>query len=103
MGKVKELPDGRRMLGGGCESCPVEACATSTYRGSACASQRALYGLGDPLTNGDRIRAMSDAELGSWLCSIMANCDEKCPGRNWCKTGHKGTVAWLKQPVKEET
>lgn len=53
-------------------------------------------------TNGDRIRAMTDEELGNWLCSIMADCDEKCPGRNWCKTGHKGTIAWLKQPVEED-
>lgn len=53
----------------------------------------------EPMTNGDRIRAMSDEELGSWLCSIMADCDEKCPGRNWCKFGHKGTIAWLKEPT----
>lgn len=104
MGKVKELPDGRRMLGGGCESCPVEACATSTYRGSACESQRALYGLGDPLTNADRIRAMADEEFAK-----AASATFRCPPGDYkClqmpePLCYECWLAWLKQPVEEET
>lgn len=79
-----------------CNSCKAELCDMRGALSIKC------YGY-QPKTNGDRIRAMSDEELGYLLCSIMAGCDEKCPGRNWCKFGHMGTIAWLKQPAKEET
>ena len=58
------------MNGSGCKNCPVKPCETINYRGSTCSAQRAKYGLGDPMTNGDRIRAMSDEELAVWMTSI---------------------------------
>ena len=48
---------------------PAYAKCTVTYRGSACAALRGTYGLdNDPeiITNADRIRAMSDEELGKF-------------------------------------
>ena len=51
------------MNGSGCKNCPVSPCLTLYYRGSYCFEQRAKHGLGDPMTNADRIRAMSDEEL----------------------------------------
>lgn len=105
MRKIKERPDGVRILGGGCESCPVEACATAIYRGGACMSQRNLYGVGDPLTNADRIRGMTDEELATFigmrsLCGYIQDCRyELCENRGVCR----GCIEeWLKQPAKEE-
>lgn len=57
------------MKGSGCKDCPVIPCETMNYRGSTCSAQRAKFGLGDPLTNADRIRAMSVDELALFLVS----------------------------------
>lgn len=59
------------------------------------------------ITNGDRIRAMTDAELATW---IMFNADGTC---RFCKPEMRtskrcngcctnGIIAWLKQPVEGE-
>lgn len=99
------------MNGSGCKSCPVNPCETMNYRGSTCSAQRAKYGLGDPMTNADRLRAMSDEEMAKRICEIgfdchlcyeherlsdnpflrHEKCDEKC-------TEH--CLEWLKQPAK---
>ena len=55
------------MNGSGCKNCPVNPCETMNYRGSTCAAQRAKLGLGDPQTNADRFRAMSDEEQQKWV------------------------------------
>lgn len=55
------------MNGSGCKNCPVRPCLTLNYRGSTCAVQREKYGLGDPMTNADKIRDMSDVELTDFL------------------------------------
>lgn len=57
------------MMGSGCTNCPVRPCGTMNYRGSTCTAQRAKYGLGDPLTNAERIRAMNDDELAAFWAS----------------------------------
>ena len=60
-------------------------------------------------TNADRIRAMTDEELAKCVfdfcceppcewCEPTMRTQEKCNGR--CTTG---VLAWLQQPVKEET
>ena len=60
-------------------------------------------------TNADRIRAMTDEELAKCVfdfccelpcewCKPTMRTPEKCNGR--CTTG---VLAWLQQPVKEET
>ena len=74
------------MNGSGCKNCPVNHCETMNYRGSTCAAQRAKFGLGDPKTNADRIRAMSDDELAE-LLNI---------NRGVCFDSIEGALMWLK-------
>ena len=53
------------------------------------------------MTNGDRIRAMSDSELAAFLCNI-SSCDiEKCPAYEHCSYGHTGTRYWIKKEVED--
>lgn len=58
------------MNGIGCKNCPVNSCKTTIYRGSVCAVQRAEYGLGDPITNSERIDSMTIEEKADFLASI---------------------------------
>ena len=101
------------MNGSGCKNCPVKPCETMNYRGSACAAQRAKFGLGDPKTNADRIRDMTDEELArhlhciGWDCHLCAEhrrldnepllrgerCDENC---------FEHCLEWLQQPAEGE-
>lgn len=55
------------MKGSGCKNCPVNPCETMNYRGSTCSAQRARFGLGDPATNADIMRSMTDKELAAFL------------------------------------
>lgn len=93
----------------GCKDCPAYAKCTVTYRGSACAALRGTYGLdNDPeiITNADRIRAMSDEELGKFLCDFRScnssehPCDG-CKAEPHCHTGHNGMIDWLRQSAEE--
>ncbi len=55
-------------------------------------------------TNADKIRSMTDEELGKWICSIMSSdcCQWTCPARHMCGLNDNGLVKWLKQPAEEE-
>lgn len=78
----------------GCKNCPAYAKCTVTYRGSACAALRGTYGLdNDPeiITNGDRIRAMSDEDLAKLFCVY-----------DWRLGEMKECLNWLKQPTEGE-
>lgn len=95
------------MNGSGCKNCPVNPCETMNYRGSTCAAQRAKFGLGDPQTNADRIRAMSDEEIAKIFTSAVA---DGCPPKiDWdCAKDEYGWDAcdacwckWLQQPAEE--
>ena len=57
-----------------------------------------------PMTNSDRVRAMSDEELAEWMCSLMTAecCDQRCPARDICNLGDNGLVKWMKQPAEED-
>ena len=79
------------MNGSGCKNCPVNPCHTLHYRGSYCAEQRAKYGLGDPQTNADKIRAMTDEELAMWMSECNAF-GENAEASQW--------LPWLKQPAE---
>ena len=81
------------MNGSGCKNCPVKPCHTLYYRGSYCAEQRAKHGLGDPQTNADRIRAMTDDELAMWMAECNAY-GERSDASQW--------LPWLKQPMEVE-
>ena len=54
------------------------------------------------MTNGDRIRQMTDEELAEWLADGNEPCDmcamEKCDLFSHCKTG---VLKWLKQEANE--
>lgn len=60
-----------------------------------------------PITNGDKIRQMSDEELAAWFGASESFCPPGCYETNDCDacpeicTGH--WMAWLKQEAKEET
>lgn len=113
------------MVGSGCKSCPVKGCDTLRYRGSRCAALRAEYGLGDPLTNADRIRSMCDEELAKFMFSMVdcVSCENKlmnngklvfgdarkrCNDTDWqamCNGDARKCegvcLAWLQQPVEQ--
>ena len=90
------------MNGSGCKSCPVKPCETMNYRGSACAAQRAKFGLGDPMTNADRIRAMSDEELAKLLLNacIGSKCGEQPMNEYGSIDCFACRMKWLKQPAE---
>ena len=60
-----------------------------------------------PMTNADRIRAMSDEELAVWLCGLFSvfTCYTHCPGFDLCNDSDEesnGLKKWLQQPAGEE-
>lgn len=81
------------MNGSGCKTCPVKPCETMNYRGSACAAQRAKFGLGDPKTNEDHFREQISTEDGPAkflmdahdngiyipFCRDQKECWDQCP------------------------
>jgi hypothetical protein len=73
------------------------------YRGSTCAEQRAKFGLGDPQTNADRIRAMSDEELAEDFCKtvlgVMNQLGVVNPGS--VEDAVRKRLEWLKQPAED--
>ena len=100
------------MEGSGCANCPIINC-DAVYRGSRCKAYRYHHGLGDPQTNADKIRFMTDEELAEHLVDIGWDCHlcaehrrldnesllrgEKCDGK--C-TEH--CLEWLQQPAGGE-
>lgn len=50
-------------------------------------------GKSDPMTNGDRIRAMSDEELAKWMAECNAY-GEHAEASQW--------LPWLKEPAEED-
>lgn len=58
------------------------------------------------MTNGDKIRSMTDEELARWLCSYIiqaSSCWLRCPGYSTCRPGHHGLREWLKrEALKDE-
>jgi hypothetical protein len=63
-----------------------------------------------PMTNADRIRAMSDEELAAYLSilseysccfnPINISCSA-CPWDEFCSIGKEDVLPWLQQPAKE--
>ena len=58
--------------------------------------------IGKPVTNADRIRAMTDEELSQFLCS-WHNAEEchHCVAERFCEYGHTGMIDWLQQEADE--
>lgn len=52
------------------------------------------------MTNGDKIRAMTDEELESWLCSMQRDCTY-CPAASNCpEPDDHALLGWLKQEAE---
>lgn len=94
----------------GCKKCPVEDCAGS-YRGSWCAAERAKFGLGDPLTNFERIKAMGVEEMARWLVKKTKHQESAWSEPSYLNfltelddtmnSAINGTLAWLEREVQE--
>ena len=86
----------------GCKNCPVKPCET-LYRGSICLSRRHKLGLGDPMTNADRIRAMSDEELAEFLWDFnLADVSTGKMGEFGPHMFRYRLKEWLHQPTEED-
>ena len=105
------------MKGSGCYNCPVKGC-TAAYSGSRCAHLRELAGVDfDPMTNADRIRAMSDEELAFALVKYEGTEKRPTPygGHEHIFYGPNGETCgtrayalqlwkgWLRQPAEESS
>ena len=55
--------------------------------------------VGKPMTNADRIRAMSDKELARFLASVENRRSADGGGAQWCGRAH--ALKWLQQPAEE--
>ena len=64
-----------------------------------------------PMTNADRIRAMSDEELAAFLERVHVDpCSACCDNLYWCRRNNapepvcqKHFLKWLQQPAEEDT
>lgn len=80
------------------KNCPAYAKCLAPYRGSRCKATRATYGLGDPITNADRIRGMTDEELARFIAGQIGFwCNFKDP----FDRDYPVVLEWLKQEVSE--
>lgn len=79
---------------------------TSFYVGTECDDFNRNI-LEAPMTNADKIRAMSDEELTEWLCQSL-ECNfckahmQNIPARSRCENHARGILKWLQQPAEEE-
>lgn len=60
-----------------------------------------------PMTNGDKIRAMTDEELAEFFCQISQCCGNDascsmCPIYDGCAQNVMCVERWLKQEVRED-
>lgn len=81
-----------------------EDCCNSGSPQYMCKCKPSACNSAVPMTNADRIRAMSNEELAKWICSIMTAecCDQRCPAMDICNLGDNGLVKWMKQPAEED-
>lgn len=92
----------------GCRKCPAFAkCTVYEYRGSQCAALRSTYGIeSDPeiITNGDRIRDMSDEEIAELLLDGCrgAKCEDQPKNVYGSVNCFKCRMNWLQQPAEED-
>ena len=86
-----------------------EKCAADCRNKHAIEPGETVVHCGDykpPMTNGDRLRAMSDEELAVWLCDLFSvdTCYTHCPGCDSCNDADgtsNGLKKWLQQPAEE--
>lgn len=71
-----------------------------TGMGSANKNQLPAVAGGHRMTNREKLRQMSDEELGKWLCDHR-DC-AFCLASNDCRIGETGFIKWLKEESEEE-
>lgn len=94
-----------------CMQCPARAkCVTVHYGSKRCIMTRWSYDINSdpkPITNAERIRAMSDEELAKFLCEFRSlgasnhPCNV-CKAEEFCSLGHNGMIDWLHRPAEED-
>lgn len=54
------------------------------------------------MTNGEKLRSMSDEDLAQFLCSLIPtdNCG-RCYAKDFCFLGRNGFEEWLKKEADE--
>lgn len=88
------------MLKGDCNICINGKMPSYSATCVECGLSRKNY---KPITNADRIRAMTDEELAEWATLMVCkyrSCGN-CPMSDWCSPG-RGIAEWLKSPVEGE-
>lgn len=102
------------MKGSGCHNCPVRRC-TAAYRGSRCAHLRESAGVDfDPMTQGDRIRSMSDRDLALYMAGKIASVQIKliedqgyevtgAAKKQFVEALFSHWYRWIREPVKESS
>lgn len=90
------------------QTCPyntLRGCTILEHPGKYCPMGNMAKKENTPITNGDRIRAMTDEELAYWMTHLHedGHClNERCQIFQ-DKTCEECVIDWLKQPAKEET
>lgn len=56
------------------------------------------------MTNLEWIRSASREQLANFLCNFFGadDCDDKCPGSQYCRVMHKGLLDWLDMEACDE-
>ena len=90
------------------KNCPAYAKCLAPYRGSRCAATRAKYGLGDPLTNADRFRAMTDEKMAEKIgesidCEVCKTMHHSESGECPCRPHQACVDFWLEWLRQEAT
>lgn len=94
-----------------CKMCRAEMKGTIADQALAAWNRRVQPVSGNPITdnkpitNGDRIRSMSDKELAEWICGVYDEDDgaKFINGIIVCDYDPERVKDWLKQPAKEGT
>ena len=84
----------------------IEACNEACRMGADALRAQQERENPKPITNAERIRAMSDVELALWLCDLFSvdTCYTHCPGCDFCNAAgglSNGLKKWLQQPAEE--
>lgn len=85
-----------------CTSCKNRIRLTGLVACDGCLHNEGLKDRYEPMTNGDKIRAMTDEELaqllstGTFICEGLEDICENMPGCEECR------LTWLKAPAESE-
>lgn len=87
---------------GECASCKHNGAENGWAVCDGCVHDGSLKDRYEPMTNGDRIRAMTDEELakflstGTFICEGLKDICENMPGCEECR------LTWLKAPAESD-